>query len=115
MADQTAAFFESLRRRGHEPLLELAEGSIRFDLANGGEVAHWFVSVDKGEVTVSRSRRRADCTIKGPKATFEGIATGEINATAAALRGAIVIEGDAELLTLFQRVLPGPPSSTEAL
>jgi predicted lipid carrier protein YhbT len=113
MADQTATFFESLRRRGHEPLLELAEGTLRFDLANGGDVAHWFVSVDKGDVTVSRSRRRADCRIRGPRAVFEGIATGEINAMAAALRGAIVVEGDAELLTLFQRVLPGPPSSRE--
>ena len=110
MADQTAAFFESLRSRGHEPLLEMADGTLRFELVNG-EVAHWFVSVDKGDVTVSRARRRADCTIKGPKPVFEGIATGKINAIAASLRGAIVVEGDAELLTLFQRVLPSPPST----
>jgi predicted lipid carrier protein YhbT len=115
MADQTNEFFEALRQRAHEPLLELAEGTIRFDIADNDRVVHWFVSVDNGDVTVSRSRKRADCTIRGPKAIFEGVATGEINAMTAALRGAIVIEGDAELLTLFQRVLPGPPSSKKAL
>ena len=30
---------------------------------------------------------------------------------AALLRGALAIEGDAELLVLFQRLFPGPPAS----
>ena len=31
---------------------------------------------------------------------------------AAMIRGAIACEGDASLLLLFQRILPGPPGST---
>jgi putative sterol carrier protein len=110
MPDQTTEFFESLRRRAYEPLLERGAGTLRFDIEDDGSVAHWFVSVDKGDVGVSRARRRADCTVRAPKAVFDGLVSGEVNATAAALRGAVVVEGNAELLTLFQRVLPGPPS-----
>lgn len=111
MADQTAAFFDALRRRGHEPLLEQGEGTLRFEVAGrGGAVKYWFVAVDKGDVTVSRARRKADCSVRASKQTFDGLTSGEVNATAAVLRGEVAVEGDAELLTLFQRVLPGPPS-----
>jgi hypothetical protein len=34
-----------------------------------------------------------------------------VNATAAVLRGELAIEGDWELMVLFQRLLPGPPTS----
>ncbi len=36
MADATTTFFEELAARGHEPLLEKATGSIRFDMTDGG-------------------------------------------------------------------------------
>jgi hypothetical protein len=42
---------------------------------------------------------------------FEAIAAGKVNATAAVLRGELAIEGDWELMVLFQRLLPGPPTS----
>jgi hypothetical protein len=35
--------------------------------------------------------------------------TGETNALAAYLRGAVEVEGDPELLLRFQRIFPGPP------
>ena len=35
MADATADFFEALVERGHEPLLETATGTVRFDLRDG--------------------------------------------------------------------------------
>jgi hypothetical protein len=38
------------------------------------------------------------------------MAAGKVNAFAAALRGAIAVEGDPRLLVLFQRLLPGPQS-----
>jgi putative sterol carrier protein len=59
--------------------------------------------------TLGDSRTRADCTIRATKQVFDGVAGGEVNATAAVLRGALVVEGDPELLTLFQRLFPGPP------
>jgi putative sterol carrier protein len=109
-ADTTTEFFESLGRRAHEPLLEQTVGTLRFDLARKGDVDHWFVAIDKGDLAVSHQRRRADCTVRAPKQLFGRVASGEVNATAAVLRGALEVEGDAELLTLFQRLFPGPPA-----
>jgi hypothetical protein len=37
---------------------------------------------------------------------------GEVNAMAAYLRGELILEGDPELLVLFQRVLPGPATAS---
>jgi putative sterol carrier protein len=108
-ADTTTEFFESLSRREHEPLLEQTVGTIRFDLARKGDVDRWFVAVDKGDLAVSHQRRRADCTVRAAKQLFDRVASGEVNAIAAVLRGAVKVEGDAELLTLFQRLFPGPP------
>jgi hypothetical protein len=39
MTDPTAEFFDELGRRGHEPLLEKATGTLRFDIADGKRVA----------------------------------------------------------------------------
>ena len=69
----------------------------------------WLVSIDKGDVSVSRKNVRADCTFHADKAVFERLASGEMNAMAAFLRGDIVLDGDSELLVPFQRLLPGPP------
>ena len=40
MAQTTAEFFNDLSVRGHEPLLEKATGTIRFELTNG-RLAGW--------------------------------------------------------------------------
>jgi putative sterol carrier protein len=109
-ADTTTDFFESLGRRAHEPLLEQTVGTLRFDLADKGDVDRWFVAVDKGDLAVSHQRRRADCTVRAQKQLFDRVAGGEVNAMAAVLRGALEVEGDTELLTLFQRLFPGPPA-----
>jgi len=109
-ADTTTEFFESLSRRAHEPMLEQTIGTIRFELARNGDVDRWFVAFDKGDLSVSHQRKRADCTVRATKRLFDRVAGGEVNANAAVLRGVVEVEGDAELLTLFQRLFPGPPS-----
>ncbi len=40
------------------------------------------------------------------KTVFDGIASGEVNPVAAVLRGSMGMEGDRELLVLFQRLFP---------
>jgi putative sterol carrier protein len=40
---------------------------------------------------------------------FERIVDGEVNATAAVLRGAVTIDGDMELLVQLQKLFPGAP------
>src|ERR1043166_6862527 len=107
MTDATTQFFEELAQRGHEPRLENASGSLRFDIANGRTTAHWFVSIDKGNVAVSRSGDAADCTILASRTVFDGLASGRASAVAAVLRGTLSIEGDWRLLVLFRRLLSG--------
>jgi putative sterol carrier protein len=111
MADATAELFEALVERGHEPLLEKATGTVRFDLKEGKKTDRWLVTVVKGDFAVSRQNLRADCIVTADKALFDDIASGRTNAMAALLRGAMRVEGDVQLFVLFQRLLPGPPRS----
>jgi putative sterol carrier protein len=111
MTDATTAFFQDLGARGHEPLLEKATGTMRFDLSNGKRT-RWLVTIEKGHVKTSHGNSRADCIASADKAVFEEIVKGEMNAMAAILRGLIHVEGDPELLVLFQRLFPGPPGAT---
>jgi putative sterol carrier protein len=111
MTDATADLFGALVERQHEPLLEKATGTVRFDLKDGRKTDRWLVSVVKGDLTVSRQNLRADCVVTADKSLFDGIASGKTNAMAALLRGAMGVEGDVQLLVLFQRLLPGPSRS----
>jgi putative sterol carrier protein len=111
MTDATAEFFDGLGRRGHEPLLEHATGTVRFDLERGRRTEHWLVSIEKGDVVVSRANSEADAVIRADRELFDLIVSGEMNTMAAMLRGAISVDGDKELVVLFQRLLPGPPRS----
>jgi putative sterol carrier protein len=110
MTDATAEFFGALAQSGHEPLLEKAKGTVSFELTNGKRVERWLVAVDNGDVNVSRRNAKADCTVRVKKDLFEAIVAGEANAMAAVLRGAVAIEGEMQLVALFQRVFPSPPA-----
>jgi putative sterol carrier protein len=100
-------FFEGLAARGHEPLLGRASGTLRVELTNGKRMV-WLVTIDKGDVTVSRRNARADSIIRTERKVFEEIVKGKRNVVAAVLRGAVTVDGAPELLVLFQRLLPGP-------
>jgi putative sterol carrier protein len=114
MTDATAAFFAMLADRAHDPLLEKANGTIRFELVDGKRTDRWFLTLDNGHVSVSRKNAKADCTVRAEKAVFDGIAGGKVNGLAAVLRGAMTIEGDMELMVLLQRVFPSPPARRAA-
>jgi predicted lipid carrier protein YhbT len=108
MTDSTAEFFQELGRRGHEPLLEKATGIVRFDLVGDRRTERWLVRLDRGGVSVSRKNIAADCVVRAERTLFDAMVSGEANGMAAYLRGELTLEGDPELLVLFQRVLPGP-------
>jgi putative sterol carrier protein len=111
MADATAVFFGELARRGREPLLSDAVGSVRFELVSDSRVEMWRVGLDNGDVSVSREEGDADCVVRCDRELFDGVATGEINALAALLRGALTFQGDPQLLVRLQRVFPSPPAA----
>jgi putative sterol carrier protein len=110
---QTEELFEALGRRGHEPLLEQARGTLRFELENG-QARRWCVEVDRGDVVVSHANRKADATVRVDAQLFDRIVRGEVNAMAALLRGALKVEGDPQLLMLFQRLFPGPVGASQS-
>jgi predicted lipid carrier protein YhbT len=112
MTDPTAEFFETLEQRVDDPLLQRVSGTLRFEVVDGKKTARWFVTVKKGEAKVSRQGSAADCTVKADRRLVNGIFSGKVNTLAATLRGEVEIEGDTELMVLFQRLLPGPERST---
>jgi putative sterol carrier protein len=111
MKDPTDEFFDELGRRGEEPLLRKATGTLRFDLTGGKSETQWTVAMKKGDVSVSHANDEADCVVTTNRALFDKIVRGEKNAMAAVLRGEIGVVGDRELLVLFQRVFAGPAES----
>src|SRR6476660_7342662 len=113
MTDSTSQFFEELGRRGHEPLLERYDGSVRFDLSKNKRTEHFLVAIRKGDISVARANGAADCVVRVDRALFDDFATGEKNMMTAFLRGEITLQGDPELLVLFQRVLPAPPRARQ--
>jgi putative sterol carrier protein len=112
VGDATARFFGGLGARGHVPALEKASGTLRFDLKDRKRTTRWLVTVDKGDVAVSQRNVKADCVVRAEKTVFERIASGEQNAMAALLRGAVEVEGDEALLLQFQRLFPGQRRGT---
>lgn len=107
MTNPTEHFFSELSRRGHEPLLRRASGTVRFDLDDGGRVEHWLVDIRHGDVSVSRRAIPADCLLHMSRAYFDRMVTGEVNGLATILRNAGSFEGDPSLLVLLQRIFPG--------
>jgi len=106
--------FERLGAVGHVPVLKQASGTMLFELVGGKRTERWRVTVDKGDVAVSRGNGPADCVLRADRKLFAGLTSGKVNAFAAALRGAVTIEGDPRLLVLFQRLLPGTSSKRPA-
>ena len=91
MTDATAEFFDELAKRGHEPLLAKATGTVRFDRQHAGkEIERWLVTLDEGRhLGLAQERGAADSRRPGgPARLFDGIASGKMNAMAAMLRGA---------------------------
>ena len=108
----TEEFFDALGRRGHEPLMSRANGTIRVELRDGRKTARWYVSVSKGDVEVARTGPPdADCVVRGSKELFDRLASGRTNPVVALLRGDLAFEGDYNLAILFQRLFPDPPRS----
>jgi putative sterol carrier protein len=113
MADGVLDFFDDLGQRGHVPLLERLTATIRVELERPEGADRWLVTVDRGDVSVSRRNAKADCVIRTDRQLFADMVRGRVNAMAAFLRGAVGVEGDPNVLVLFQRVFPGPQGLRE--
>ena len=113
MSDPTSEFFADLAERGHVPMLGSTSGTLRFDLADGARVDHWYVTIRRGDVSVTHGEGDADCVVGADRELFDRMASGTANAMAAALRGLVTPAGDLRLIIQFQRLFPGPPAGCE--
>jgi predicted lipid carrier protein YhbT len=113
MGERHTEFFDRLVA-DPPPSLRRLTSTVRFDLEDGPTTRHWLVTMDHGTVRLSHRKAKADAVIRTDRALFERILAGEANAMAATLRGQISIEGDRELLVVFQRLMPGPARETTA-
>ena len=91
MADSTREFFEGLEARVDPSKTAGMTNSYLFDIDGAGQ---WKVDVDDGKVTVTEGAADADTTISASEETFQKIASGEQNATAAYMTGKLKIKGD---------------------
>jgi hypothetical protein len=104
--DSIAEYFAELGRRGHEPLLRKAKGSARFDVTDGKRTERWLLTIDRGDLRVSRGNAAADCVLRADRSSFEQAIAGDLNLMAAVLRAEVVVGGDLRLLVLLQRLMP---------
>jgi putative sterol carrier protein len=111
MADVISRFFEEMNRRGFEPLLEKASGTVRFDLHEGARTMHWFLDIDRGRVRVDQEDREADTVIGMSPALFERVVTGREDGIAAMLRGDLTVSGDHGLMVRIERLFPSAPGT----
>jgi hypothetical protein len=109
--DPVTQFFAALAEPGHLATFEGQSATIRFDVLDGKDVERWHLTVNDGDVTVTRQNRSADAVVRIHRPQFEAIVTGRLNAQAALLRGLLTCEGSVSALMMFQRCLPGPPGS----
>jgi hypothetical protein len=112
MADSTGEFFDDIDRIGHVPHLDRFTGSMRLDLHENGRTDHWRVSIDRGNIRLSRGDDGpADTVISGDRALFDRIARGEIRPLSAFLRNEVTMSGEFRLLLVLERLVPGPPGA----
>jgi putative sterol carrier protein len=112
MKEPTRRFFASISER-QQPQLGKLTGVVRVDLADGERTEHWYLDIRKGDVTVSHQGPEPDCTVSTDLATFEAIISGEMNAMAAILRGAVNVQGKFILMTALQQLFAGPSKAPD--
>lgn len=86
----------------------MISGTVRCDLIRSVQVDHWLVNIRDRDIAVSRQDAPADAVIRADRALFDRIVDGEMNLSSAYFRGALVLEGDFELICVFERLFPGP-------
>ncbi len=91
MSDAVKDFFVGLPARVDPAKTAGMNNSYVFDIEGAGT---WTVKVADGGVTVDEGDTGGDCTISTSAETFEAVAKGEQNPTAAYMSGKLKIKGD---------------------
>jgi hypothetical protein len=115
MANRIDTFFDELGTCGHDAALRSRTATVRFDVISGKNTDSWIVAIKHGDIAVARNEdeQAADCLIRVDRTLFERIVEGETSPMAATLRGALITEGNIELLVAANRLLAARPNQTE--
>ncbi|GAB3393362.1 SCP2 sterol-binding domain-containing protein [Micromonospora halotolerans] len=110
----SASAAEYLARRvagRHPDLPETTCGTIRLDLGEGPRTDHWYLTIERQEVRVTRVAEDADLVVRADRQVFDRIAAGRLHVAAALLRNDLTAQGDLRLLLSLRRIFPGPPDA----
>lgn len=113
MTDPISKFFERLSQGTPKGLSEKTRATMRFDLEQGGELDHWFITIEMGKVRVSREAHEADCVLHADKTFFASIVSGTANMDSGLFRNEIAVEGDMRTYATWRKMLPGPPGARD--
>ncbi len=104
MTDQADLFFEGIGKGRHIELLEGRSGTVLVELKDGekAEAKRWYITIHRGDVSVSRSGSKPDCVLRIDSKTFEAMVAGKLNAMPALLRGLATVDGKVELMVALQ-------------
>jgi hypothetical protein len=97
MTDGSEPLFAWLDWRGHEPLVEHLNGTLRFEITDHDRTDGRSVRTKRGDLRVSRERVEADCVVRGTRALLEDLNDGRTNGITAVLRGELMLDGDPKM------------------
>ena len=113
MAELDVGLLEALEERSREHPVPAVDGVVLFDVRCADSVDKWYVTMEKGIVTVARKGGEPDCVLTGGCATFDAVLSGRANVMAALLRGAFSAQGRIILLSALQQLFPGSPDAAD--
>lgn len=113
MAGLIECFFNGLASPGRR-MPEKFTGTLRFDLTRDGMVIEqWYVTINRGEISVSHDNRDADAIMTVDREDYGRIITGEIGTVSAIFSNEAKVEGDVALLVTFKRFYRSPPDTRD--
>ncbi|SCL32344.1 SCP-2 sterol transfer family protein [Micromonospora pallida] len=92
-------------------LPETAAGTLRLDISENGWTDHWYLTLDRQSVRVTRSADEAELVVRGDQEVFDQLVTGRTAITSALMRNELVASGRLPLLLILRRLFPGPPGA----
>ncbi|MFC4145085.1 SCP2 sterol-binding domain-containing protein [Micromonospora mangrovi] len=95
----------------HPDLPETTSGTLRLDISEDGRTEHWYLTLDRQHVEVSRSAEHADLVVRADREVFDRLAAGESHIGTALLRNDVTVQGDIKLLMTLRRIFPGRPGA----
>ncbi|MEV0328792.1 SCP2 sterol-binding domain-containing protein [Micromonospora echinospora] len=95
----------------HTDVAETTAGTVRLDISENGWTDHWYLTVERQTVRVTRSAEEAELVVRADREVFDQLATGRTHIIGALLRNDVTARGRLPLLTVLNRILPGPPGA----